>query len=126
MPVCEKTLQRYYKRIRRELVCSQEEKRRILSDIEGNVLAYLCEHPEADMNAVESHYGTPRQIAASYVDTLGTQELLRKLKLRNRILLGVTVALVISVGAWLTALVIASIDAKNSANRYYEVYITED
>lgn len=126
MPVCEKTLQRYYKRIRRELVCSQEEKRRILSDIEPNVVAYLSEHPETDLAAMENHFGTPRQIAASYVDSLGTQELLRKLKLRNRILLGVTVALVISVGAWLTALVIASIDAKNSARGYYEIFVTED
>lgn len=126
MPVCEKKLKRYYKNIQRELVCSREAKRRILSDIAPNVVAYLSEHPETDLAAVENHFGTPRQIAASYVDSLGTQELLRKLKLRNRILLIVTVALVISVGAWLTALVIASIDAKNSARGYYEVFVTED
>lgn len=126
MKTQEKMLRAYYRNIKRELICPRDTKLRILSDLQYNVNAYLSENPDAALCDVQDHFGTPQQIAASYVEELGTPELLGKLKLRRRILTLVAAVLAVGLIVWAIAVVIASIDAHNSARNYYEVIITED
>lgn len=122
----EKMLRAYYRNIKRELICPRDTKSRILSDLQHNVNAYLSENPDAALCDVQDHFGTPQQIAASYVEALGTPELLGKLKLRRRILTLVAAVLAVGLIVWAIAVVIASIDAHNAVEGYAEVFITED
>ena len=46
---------------------------------------YLDANPEADMQAIQAHFGTPNSIAATYVDNADTADLLRDLRIRKKI-----------------------------------------
>ena len=78
-------LVRYYKDIKRWLPCSHMHKKRMLGDIQQTVSGYLAEHPEADMQAIVQHFGTPHQIASTYIDEMDTQDLLQHLRQNRKI-----------------------------------------
>lgn len=109
-------LKRYYRDIRRQLPSSQKLKSRILSQIEGNILAFLQDHPDADFPAIEAQFGTPEQIAAAYVDELGAPELLKKIKIRKRVLTIVISTVTIILFLWATVVIWAAISEHNYAN----------
>lgn len=52
-------LKHYYREIKSYLPCSRKEKKRILKEIRGNVDSFLEDHPEADFEAIQTHFGTP-------------------------------------------------------------------
>lgn len=81
-----KELKQYYRQIGGWLPCGGRLKKQMMSNIRSTVEGYRDEHPEADFAAIQTHFGTPQQIAASFVDEMGTEELLYKLRVRNRII----------------------------------------
>ena len=76
---------RYLREIRGWLPCSGKWKRGILEKIEQSMAQFLSENPEASYEALAERFGSPRQIAATYVDEMGTDELLRDLRVRRRV-----------------------------------------
>lgn len=122
----EKQLRKYYRSIRSWLPCSGKLKKRIICDIESTIHGYLDENPSADFAEIEQRYGTPQQIAATYIDEMGTLELMKQLKIRRRITHAIFAATAIVVVLWTTALTIALIDSHKSASRHYHVTITEE
>ena len=80
-----KELKKYYRQIKRWLPCGGKTKKQLMTNITATIENYLAENPEADFNALQSHFGTPQQIAASFVDEMDTVELLRKLRIRRKL-----------------------------------------
>lgn len=78
-------LNRYYREVRSWLPCSRKLKDSIMSRLQENVRDYLEEHPDADAAQVRAHFGDPEAIAAAYVDEMGTDVLLRDLRIRRKI-----------------------------------------
>lgn len=78
-------LNRYYREVRSWLPCSRKLKESIMSQLQENVRDYLEEHPDADAAQIQAHFGTPETIAAAYVDEMGTDVLLRDLRIRRKI-----------------------------------------
>ena len=78
-------LRRYYREIRSFLPVSCKQKNRVIADLRNSVEAYLDANPEADMQEIQTHFGTPNSIAAAYVDNADTADLLRDLRIRKRI-----------------------------------------
>lgn len=78
-------LRRYYRRIRSYLPCRRKWKNSILDEIRCTIGAFLAENPNAEYSEIEAHFGSPYQIAASYVDSMNTDELLRDLHIRKKI-----------------------------------------
>lgn len=120
------SLKKYYRQISKELICPQNEKKKILADIKSNVTCYLEENPDADFDGVQAHFGTPGQISAAYIGEIDTPEIIRKLKIRNRIVTTVCIAVGVCVLLWAASVVIALIDSHQSANLIIESYITEE
>lgn len=58
-------LKKYYRNVRILLFCPGEMKVKILSELKAQVADYLEENPDADMEMLQSRFGTPNQIAAS-------------------------------------------------------------
>jgi hypothetical protein len=75
-------------------------KKRTMEQIRKEVTLFLTDHPEADYNAVISHFGEPETIAAAYVESMGTAEILRKLRIRRRIVSAVAIVLAFVVITW--------------------------
>ena len=91
---------RYLREIRGWLPCSGKWKRGILEKIEQSMAQFLSENPEASYEALAERFGSPRQIAATYVDDMGTAELLKDLRARRRVVQIVAAAAVTVVCLW--------------------------
>lgn len=94
------SVNRYYRQIRGWLPCSRKLKDQILARIHESVDNYLADNPQADFDALQSHFGTPQAIAAAYVDEMATDTLLRDLRIRRRIVSIVAGTMAIVLALW--------------------------
>jgi uncharacterized membrane protein len=74
-------------------------------------------------SAQNIHFGTPQQIAASYIEELEMPELVRKLNLRRRVLSVLCISLGVCALLLLVALAVVVIGTLLGSN-YYVVYVT--
>ena len=109
MTTLESALRQYYCEIRSYLPCSRKHKDRILNEIRTNILQYLEENPEVDFAGIQAHFGTPKTIAAAYVDDMDTEELLHALRVRKKIITTVVAAITTALLIWAAAVSIVYI-----------------
>lgn len=102
-------LLRYLWKVRRELPGNRRQKKQILSRVEPSVRDFVTENPHADYAAITQRFGTPQQIAASYIEEMSTPELTQQLRIRKTIVRIVAVTALALVLLWagvvLTALI---------------------
>lgn len=113
-------LNQYYKQIQRKLPCSITYKKRLIHELRGSVDSYLKEHPNADISAIEMHFGTPEQISTAYSSEMGTSDIIKKYRTRKHLITIVASVMAAALVFWLIALIIASIDAADDARGYIE------
>ena len=65
-------LLRYLWEVREELPGNRRQKKQILSRVESSVRDFVTENPHADYAAITQRFGTPQQIAASYIEEMST------------------------------------------------------
>lgn len=118
-------LRRYYRIIRSYLPCSGKLKKQILMEIRTNISNYLEEFPAAEFSQIEARFGTPKSIAAAYVDDMDTQELLHALRIRRKITIIVVAAVLIIMAMWSAVVSAAYINAHHDTKGYTETYIVE-
>jgi len=121
-------VRRYLWEIRDFLPCSSKEKREILNKIKGIIATAALETPEMTYKILVDRFGTPQQIAASYVDEMDTSELLRKLRIKKKIIAVVCATAAIILAIWVGVVVTATQKHYGEMNGYFEEYIiiTED
>lgn len=102
-------LLRYLWEVREELPGSRKQRKQILSRVESSVRDFVTENPHADYAAITQRFGTPQQIAASYIEEMSTPELTQQLRIRKTIVRIVAVTALALVLLWagvvLTALI---------------------
>lgn len=112
-------LQRYYRNIWSWLPCSQQQKSVILKSITCNIENFVLSNPSADFAEIENHFGSPQQIASSYVEDMNTPELLHALRTRKRIVVVVMAVVLSALLIWACAVTVAVIDFSKSNNGYF-------
>ena len=116
-------LRKYCRRVRNWLPCSGKQKKQILNSIQSMVASYLEENQTADYTAIEQRFGVPQQIASAYVDEMDSQESLRHMRIKRRILsIAVTCVVLITV-VWISFTAAAFVDHHKAGNGYIEVEI---
>ena len=93
---------RYYWQVKSFLPCSRKLKKRCICDLKADIEEFLEQNPQADFAAVQTRLGSPRQIAAAFVDEADTEALLRRLRIRRWVVTAifvVTIAALIVLGA---------------------------
>ena len=90
-------LRSYYRQTVRMLPCARKIRAGLKERLHADITDYLSEHPDATAQTVREQFGSPESIAAAYVETMGAEELLQKLRLHDRIVRGVIVVLAIAV-----------------------------
>lgn len=123
MKTREKRIKKYCQSISRELYCPPATKKRILAAIKENIAAYLEENPDAVFEDIQKHFGTPQQIAVSYIGEMEMPELVRKLNVRRSILTVLCVTLGVCALLLLVALIVVVVGTLLGSN-YYVVYVT--
>lgn len=110
---------RYLREVRSWLPCSRKLKRGILEKIGSTIAEYLSEEPGADYNKLLARFGTPQQIAASYVNEMKTGELLRDLRIKRRIVYCVAITAAIIVLLWASVVTRAYLRHVENVKGYY-------
>ncbi len=119
----EKRIKEYCRGISRELYCPPAAKRQILAAFRENIAAYIEEKPDADFEDIQKHFGTPQQIALSYIGEMDMPELVRKLNTRKSVLTALCSTLGVCVLLLMVALVVLVVGTLLGSN-YYVVYVT--
>lgn len=123
-----RAVRRYLQEIRGWLPCSKKLKNAILERIRNTVREYLTEKPESSYEELMERFGSPQQIAATYVEDMGTDELLRDLRIRRRIIGVVAATAVAVVALWVGFITAAYVDHVNDVSGYLvvgEAIVTE-
>ena len=75
----------YFREIKALLLCSKEQKDELLLGLKSDVEDFIEEHPDATLQDLKDHFGTPESIADSYQSTVGESEIRKKFHYSRRI-----------------------------------------
>ena len=106
------TLKRYIRSISDALPCSGKVKKQIVSQMRESIIDYLEQNPDAEFTALQDHFGTPQQIASSYVGSQETSALLRKIRTRKYILSIFAAVMAIVLLIWIGVVSWGIVDAR--------------
>ncbi len=127
MGKCNSAVRRYLRLVRSWLPCSGKMKREIMQKIRIQAETFVAENPNADYAALEARFGTPKQIASSYVDEMGTDQLLEHLRIRKNILRIVTFGVLAIVLIWISVVSMAYYQTMNEReDRYFVETIQQE
>lgn len=94
---------KYLRRVHSVLPGSARMTKQIMEQIQNEVLSYFEDYPQAGYKDLISRFGDPETIAAAYVESMGTAEILKKLRIRKRIISAVAVVLILISFTWTVA-----------------------
>lgn len=109
----------YLARVRRALPCMGGRKRRLLKKIREQLAIWEESCPSATYQNAVDRFGQPEQIAAAYVESADTNELLASLRIRGQIVRTFIAMALGIVLIWAAGVTAAVVDAKNSIGSYY-------
>ena len=113
MKPANKAARRYLRIVRQLLPCSKKTRSAILAGITASLNAYLEQFPDATYPELEAKYGSPQQIAATYVESAGTADILKEMRIRRQILELISFAAALVLVIWLFFVIFAFIDNRN-------------
>ena len=91
---------RYLSHVRRGLRELGSNKKVVLQQVKASVAGYAAENPQCSYQELIQRFGTPRQIAESYVNEMGSQEVLHTIHKRRKQLIAVVTAVVLALIVW--------------------------
>ncbi len=106
--------QTYLRKVRSYLPCSRKVKNQIMAQIADSVGSYLTEEPEAAYEQIVARFGSPETIAAAFVESTGTAEILRALQIRRRIVAIVAGIMAVVLLSWAVVVTWTAINYNNS------------
>lgn len=89
----------YFREIKALLLCSKEQKDELLLGLKSDVEDFIEEHPDATLQDLKDHFGTPESIADSYQSTVGESEIRKKFHYSRRMayIVGAAVSILVLV-----------------------------
>ena len=105
---------RYIRSVSDVLSCSGKTKKRIVSQISDSVDDYLLQNPDADFEMIQTHFGTPQEIAASYVNEQDAAGLLKKMSIKKKVLVIVAGVMAAIFLIWIGFVAWDTIDAQRA------------
>ncbi len=109
-------LKKYYSDISKALVCSRKEKTAFITELKSNIDEYLAKEPDTAIENIMEEFGTPLEIANSFIDNAGANVIKKKIDIKKYILLALAVALII----YLIFVVVSLIDVHTEAHGYID------
>ena len=113
-------LKRYYRETMRLLPGTAKQKKQLMETLWESVNAYIEENPQATIQEVQAHLGTPQQTAAPYLDEMSAPDVIKKIRTRKTVIAIICAAIAVALIMWGIGLAITISDAKDSAGGYVE------
>ena len=86
MRMCNSAAKRYLRELRKSLPCGRKERKRVLEGIRQSIENNEATDGPDTYEALVSRYGSPDEIASAYFSEKSTGELIRELRIGNRVL----------------------------------------
>ena len=119
-------VKQYIRSIRRELPCSGKKKRQFISQIRCSITDFLQENPEADLEAVQAHFGTKQEIVEDFVRNEDASDLLRKMSIKKKVLAIIAGVMILITVTWGAVVTWSVIETKKYSEAYIEVVVETD
>lgn len=116
-------IRRYVRAVSTFLPCSGKRKKPWLADLRAQAESYVAEG--GDAAALEQRFGTPQQMAFSYVDEMPTADLLAELHIRRRLVAVTAITLAAALAVYIAVLVWQAYLVYDSLNGWSETYVVE-
>ena len=116
-------IRRYVRAVSTFLPCSGKRKKPWLADLRAQAESYVAEG--GDAAALEQRFGTPQQMAFSYVDEMPTADLLAELHIRRRLVAVTAIVLAAALAVYIAVLVWQAYLVHDSLNGWMETYVVE-
>lgn len=116
-------IRRYVRAVSTFLPCSGKRKKPWLADLRVQAESYVAEG--GDAAALEQRFGTPQQMAFSYVDEMPTADLLAELHIRRRLVAVTAITLAAALAVYIAVLVWQAYLVHDSLNGWSETYVVE-
>lgn len=116
-------IRRYVRAVSTFLPCSGKRKKPWLADLRAQTESYVAEG--GDAAALEQRFGTPQQMAFSYVDEMPTADLLAELHIRRRLVAVTAITLAAALAIYIAVLVWQAYLVYDSLNGWSETYVVE-
>ena len=114
-------IKQYCKSVRKELSCPRKIKCDLIARIMPDLEAYADENPNASFDDISAHFGTPKEVAESYLSSLDEDELKKRLNKAKKIWAAVISSCIIIVLLF-TVLVVSLI---NDSKKHQTTFVTE-
>lgn len=82
----EKAIRQYLRSVKREVNCSPARKAKVLEQLETDILLYAEEHELSDISEIVRRFGSPEEIAKSFMEELDMKEATHSLKSNRKII----------------------------------------
>lgn len=116
-------IRRYVRAVSTFLPCSGKRKKPWLADLRAQAESYVAEG--GDAAALEQRFGTPQQMAFSYVDEMSTADLLAELHIRRRLVAVTAITLAAALAVYVAVLVWQAYLVYDRFNGWSETYVVE-
>lgn len=111
-----KELSGYYRQVEDLLLCDRKSKNAFLSDLKNDIDEFVQHEPDADFESILSAFGTPEEIAESFLKNADIASIKKKMNVKKILLFAVLAVVLVYV-----IFVVASfIDVHTEAHGYYE------
>lgn len=118
-------VERYLRKIRRELPIPGKTKKALLRQIRESVYEQTQEDTELDVDALISRFGTPRQIVESYMDGMSASEFVNDMRIRRKILRIASTTALAAFLLWAGVIGGIWLNHRTFHNGYYEEHIID-
>ena len=109
-------LDEYYKNVEQLLLCDRKSKRVFLTDLKNDVNEFIQQEPLADFACVLSSFGTPQEIAESFLRNADIAKIKKRMNIKKIVLFSLLAVLLVYI-----CFVIASfIDVHTESHGYFE------
>lgn len=107
-------IRQFLREIRKNIPGGGKRKGQILRQVKASILEYLAEVPSASYGDLVTRFGTPAQIAETYLEELDVPDLRKQLTIRKRILLIVSLVAICIILLWTGVVCAALAEAKSN------------
>ena len=118
----EHDVKKYKRHVKANLLCSTKMSKQFLSDLSDSIDNYIEENNITQFADVQNHFGSPEQIARSFLAETDISLISKKVKLKQIILLAVIAALLI----WCFGVAISTKTSFDARGGYGTEYIVEE
>ncbi len=112
-------LKTYYKEIDKALICEKKVKKTFLNELKVNIEQYVKDSGIDNINEIKKHFGSPQEIANSFLGDIDTSALKKQLSIKKVVIVALIVLVIVISLVYILALLDSSYFLKDA-------YMTEE